>query len=1053
MEQHLKQKGSFRTIRILLFSLSILFAYATNGYAQNMVTGVVSDVSGNELPGVSVVIKGTTTGVSTDINGRYSINASSQNTLVFTYIGMNKQEVKVGGRNTINVTLQEDVANLSEVVVVGYGTQKKVHLTGSIATVSQTDMLKTTASNISQTLVGKLPGLITQQSLGGPGSDNVTLLVRGYSSYKGSSPLVLVDGVEREMWRVDPNDVESVTILKDAASCAVYGMKGANGVILVTTKRGQEGKTTINYKGSVTLSHATTLPKFMNGTQYMQYYNKALELDGEKPYFTDEEIAATYNGDPSDGLENTDWMEDIYKTTFMHQHSLSVNGGNERTKYFVSGGFLSQDGIIKGHNNQRGNLRSNIDIKATKDISVQLNVAARVQDYYQPGAYSYSNQQAFNIFHQMMYSLPFVPKEYQGYPTSGYRNATSAANPIYGSANSGFNKSRTMRLETSANVEYSFPFIKGLKASMFVSWDWQDADSKTFAHSYDVMAYTFNRYDSDPGKRGYSLVKSANLVKDGNLFVGNQKSQQVVLRPSISYSNSFGLHDVGALFLYEQNQGKSSMLNATRMGFDLFDLPELAFGSSATATNSGSSGKTAYAGYVGRLNYAYDKKYLLEASFRYDGSYLFDKDHRWGFFPSVSLGWIASEESFFKELFPKIDYFKIRGSIGILGNDNVDPFLYRKTYKSSANSVAFGTIPTSQTTLYNSVSYPMKELTWEKTRTMNLGFDMNVWNGLLGVEFDVFYKYTYDILDDITSIYPYSLGGHYPTRINTGTFDDRGFELVLKHRNQVGNFHYSVNANLSYAHNRILSKTQSDNILPWQNVLGSSVGAIWGLRAIGLYQTQEEIDNAPKPISSTPRLGDIRYEDINGDGKITVDDQVKIARNSRPEMMFALMADAAYKGFDLSVQFQGGALCDKMLQWKWYDLNNATDMTPLTEPWYANFDNAPLYLVENSWRPDNTNAEYPRLSVTKTSRLNNAQISDFWKRNGAYLRLKNITLGYTLPKSWTNKMGISNLRVFANGTNLLTFTQFKYLDPESTNVVTGYYPQQRTFSFGLDVSF
>lgn len=1057
MKQCLKQKSSYRTIRILLFSLSILFAYATNGYAQSMINGVVTDVTNNSLPGVSVIVKGTTTGTTTDINGRYSINAPTSSTLVFSYIGMNKQEVKVNKRRIINVALSEDVANLGEVVVVGYGTQEKIHLTGSISSVSQKEILKTTASNISQALVGKLPGLVTQQATGQPGADNVTMLVRGYSSYNGGGPLMLVDGVEREIWRVDPADVESVTILKDASSCAVYGMKGAGGVILITTKQGTEGKPVINYRGSVTLNHATSLPKMMNGTQYMQYYNLARQFDnvanGKEPgdgYFTDDEIAATYNGDPTDGFENADWTSPIYKTTAMHQHNLSVSGGTEKTKYFISGGFMRQNGIIKDHKNQRGNFRSNITTEVSKNLNVQLNIAGSIQDYYKPGGYTYENQKGFNLFHLMMYSLPYVPKEYNGHPTSAYRTASNAANAVYGSANSGFEKSRNVRLETSAKIEYSFPFLKGLKASMFASWDWQDSDSKTFTYAYDVMAFT----PSDRGgeNKGYGLIKSANLEKNGNMYVGNSKDQQVILRPSISYNNKFGLHNVGALFLYEQNKGNSSTFSGSRKEFDIFDLPELSLGSASTASNSGSSGKSAYAGYVGRLNYAYDNKYLAEASFRYDGSFLFDKKHRWGFFPSLSLGWIVSEEDFFKELFPKIEYFKFRGSVGVLGSDNVDAFLFRKSYNISGNSVAFGTNPTSQNTLYNTVSYPVTDLTWEKCRTINLGFDMNVWNGLLGVEFDIFYKYTYDILQPISGTYPASLGGHVPSRINDGTFDNKGFELVLKHRNHIGDFHYSLNGNLTYAHNRILSKRQKDGTLPWQNQLGSSIGTVWGLKSIGLYQTQEELDNAPKPIGTpNPRLGDIRYEDTNGDGQITLDDQVKIARSTRPEMMFALMADANYKGFDLSIQLQGGALCDKMLQQNWYNLNDITDATPLTKPFYGGYDNAPLYLVENSWRPDNTNAEYPRLSLSPGT--NNANISDFWKRNGAYLRLKNVVLGYTFPKLWTSRLGISNLRVYASGQNLLTFTEFKYLDPESANAITGYYPQQRTFSFGVDVSF
>ena len=318
-------------------------------------------------------------------------------------------------------------------------------------------------------------------------------------------------------------------------------------------------------------------------------------------------------------------------------------------------------------------------------------------------------------------------------------------------------------------------------------------------------------------------------------------------------------------------------------------------GDAQTATNSGSSGKSAYAAYVGRLNYAYANKYLAEASFRYDGSYKFAKGHRWGFFPSVSLGWVMSEEDFFKDALPKIDYFKLRGSFGIL-------------------------------------AYPNERLTWEKTKSYNLGFDLSAWNGLLGVEFDVFYKYTYDILQSVSNIYPPSLGGHYPSSENTGTFDNRGFEIALKHRNRIGEFSYSLNGNLSYAHNRILSRTQADNTLPWQSVLGSSVGELWGLKALGLYQSEEEIANSPQVSWNTPRVGDIKYADINGDGKIDSNDRIKISRGIRPEMMFALMADANYKGFDLSVQFQGAALCDKMLQYSWQDLNGATDMTPMTRP-------------------------------------------------------------------------------------------------------------------------
>ena len=1042
MKHKAMQKGRFCSMRILFFSLTILFVCASSSYAQSTVNGVVIDATGLPLPGVSVTVKGSATGTTTDLNGQFTLNASKSATLVLSYIGMITQEVKVNSRSMINVTLQEDINSLDEVVVVGYGTQKKIHLTGSISSVSSKELLKSTTSNVSQALVGKLPGLISQQATGAPGADDVSLLVRGHSTYNGGDgPLILVDGVERSMAYINPNEVESVTILKDAASCAVYGMKAAAGVILVTTKRGTEGKTTINYKGSRTLSHATTLPEFMNGTHYMQWYNYARRMDGEKAYFTDEEIAMTTNGDPTDGFENTNWQEPIYRTTLMHQHNLSISGGNEKTRYFLSGGFMKQNGFIKGFELERGNFRSHIDTQVTKDISVSLNVAGKINDYYQPGGDSYENQTTNNVVGVLLYAAPFVPLEYEGMPASGYRGAS---NPDYAAGHSGYSKIRTMRQETSAKIEYSFPFLKGLKAGMFVGWDWQDRDSRSFKYSYELMLYK-------PESKKYVRQYASNLQPTGGMSVGDEKEQQVVLRPSVSYNQKFGLHDVGALFLYEQTERKGNTLTGYRSDFALLDIDELPFGSTIHPTdgNFSSSTRQAYAGYVGRFNYAYNDRYLAEFTFRYDGSYHFKEGNRWGFFPSASLGWVASEEDFFKELFPQVERFKLRASFGILGSDNVDPFLYRKQYAWSKNSTVFGTTPQAVNTLYNKVSYPMENLTWEKCRSINAGFELSAWNGLLGIEFDVFYKYTYDILRSIGGVYPPSLGGHYPSIENSGTFDNRGFEITVKHRNHIGKFNYSLNGNLSFARNKILRMTQADNTKPWQNRLGTSVGTIWGLKSLGLYQTQAEIDAAPLPISEIPRLGDIRYLDYNGDGLISWDDEVKIARPTTPEMMFSLMADANWKEFDLSVQLQGAALCDKLLCGEWN--NGARDQTPLTRPFYAGWDNAPYYLVENSWRPDNTNAEYPRLSTVAYA--NNAQVSDFWKRNGAYVRLKNVTLGYTLPQSWVKKSGISNLRLFASGYNLFTLTEFKYLDPEAANVIQGYYPQQRTFTFGVDITF
>ncbi|MDY3782795.1 MAG: TonB-dependent receptor [Candidatus Cryptobacteroides sp.] len=1050
--------------RIVLATLALFLGLGAVVSAQNKVSGRVTDENGDPLPGVGVIVDGTRIGTSTDINGRYSVGVpSSAKTLSFSFIGMSDLKVAISGQSEINVVMKPDANYLEEIVVVGYGVQKKAHLTGSVVAVGSTELQKTTVSNVSQALVGKLPGLITQQSLGQPGSDQVSILVRGYSSYNDSGTvLVLVDGVQRDMNTVNPADIESISVLKDAASCAVYGMKGANGVILVTTKRGSEGSAQVSYNGRYVLSSPTAYPRMLTGTEYMQYYNIGYALDGNsEPFFPAEIIAATCNGDPSDGLENTDWTEPLRRTTQMHQDNVTVSGGNNKANYFISGGWQSQEGFIQGHSNKRLNVRSNVDIKATKNLTVSLNLGIMNQNYHSPGILSYANATIGGTVPFCLTSaLPFIPKEFGGIPTSPMRTRGAfVENAEYGADQAGYSHSETFNVETSFKIEYAVPFVKGLKASMFVSWDRKDLSSKTFNHSYYVNAIEFadlrNPAFIENPSAYYKLTKSTNGLDEGNLYEGEQKVESLMLRPQLSYNRKFGRHDVGALFLYEQNGIDSHVFYASKQKFDLFDIQELG---KATVVKdpsaiSGSSGKSRYAGYVGRLNYAFDDKYLVEFAARYDGSYHFVKEHRWGFFPSVSAGWVISKEPFFKRALPRVDMLKLRASVGEVGNDNVAEYLYRKNYSLGTSAVAFGQTP--QSALYNQTSYPREDLTWERIRTYDAGFEFSAWKGLLSAEFDWFYKYTYDILCNITSQYAPSLGGHYPTTMNMGEFDSRGFELSLRHQNHVGELNYSLSGNLSWAHNRIVKRTEAENTLPWQSVIGRSYGDVMGYVSDGLFQSLEEIENSALPLGAIPgktvREGDIKYVDLNGDGFIDANDMTWIGHSSRPEMMFAFQADASWKGFDLSVQFQGAAISNKMLLGSWS--NGVSDATPMTRPWYANYDNAPLYLVEQSWTPQNTQATYPRLSVSSASYANNYRVSDFWMRNGSYLRLKNVTLGYKLPSNITRKLNINKLRVFFTGGNLLTFTEFKYLDPESPNVVTGYYPQQRTFTFGVDLAF
>ncbi|MDR2384287.1 MAG: TonB-dependent receptor [Tannerella sp.] len=1043
----LKKKRKIRIIEKLCF-LTCLFMCLSSAYSQKTVTGKVTDTRQEALPGVTVMLKeGTqTNGTATDMDGNYSIVVSSDDSaLEFSYLGYKSQSVTVGNRTVVNIVMEENYTALDEIVVVGYGVQKKLHLTGSVSQITSKEIVKVPAPNVTHTLVGKLPGLMSSQNNGAPGADGVTFQIRGLSSWTATSPFVLVDGIERDFSNIDPNDIESVVLLKDGAA-AVYGFKAASGVILITTKRGtqEELRPAITYSGSASFSRNTKLPKFMNGTEYMQWYNKARELDGLEPKFTEEEIAMTQNGDPTDGYENTNWMSPMEKSSPMHQHNIQIRGSSKNIRYFLSGGFKDQRGFFRDFKHQTTNLRSNIDVDATKDITVSLDIGATLVRYYRPGANSYSNQEYNNIVGVMMYALPFIPKEYNGYPASGYRGG---ANPEYARDHSGFHKTDNNIVRSKANFEFRVPGIKGLKTSFLMAYDFADSDGMTFSYAYKLYQYNFS-------SKSYQLTNAMSLMEDGNMYAGRNRSSKTVIRPSINYADTFEDHDITALFLLERTENRESSIAGTRSGFVLFENPELDFGapSGSTYTNSGSSSKTVMAGWVGQFNYSYASRYLAEFAFRYDGSYKFAPKYRWGFFPAASVGWLISEESFFKNTVSGVNKLKIRASAAKLGNDNTPQDLWRRLYVAGTSApVTFG--GADYKIISNNNTYLATDITWAKTETYNAGLEFSLWNGLLSGEGDVFYKYTYDILQDVASVYPPSLGGNYPQRENSGEFEAKGFELQLKHSNVVRNFRYDLTGNVSYATNKILSRNQAENILPWQDRIGSSVGDIWGYRAIGLARTQEDLDNAPIPPTSSLRpleLGDILYDDVNGDGKIDSKDMVKIAGASMPKMMFSLTADLFFKGFDLSAQFQGAAITDKMLCGTWE--NGANDNTPLTRPFYGNSDNTPLYLIEGSWRPDNPDGKYPRLS-SRADYGKSGLLSSFWKVDGSYLRLKQLTLGYTLSQRHSAKIGLNNLRLYVAATNLFTLTSFEYLDPESPNVLQGYYPQQRTVSVGLNIAF
>ena len=1016
------------------------------GDQERTVSGQVKTFSGQVLAGASVAVKKRAIEVKTDSEGRFTVSVKAGDKLSVSYLGYKTKEVELPLSGLLSIQLEELQSDIEEVIVsVGYGQQTKTHLTGSVAQVSSKEILKVPMFNVSQALVGKLPGVVFQQQSGQPGADGASMLVRGYGTYNNSSPLVLVDGIERSFQNVDPNDVETVSVLKDAAAAAVYGVKGAHGVILVTTKRGKNGiKPTFSYNGSVTASQNTQLPDFLNGTEYARWHNKSNEMDGNKPWFSEEQIALMSNGDPSDGLENTNWQKEFLgHAAASTQHNISLHGGNENIRYFSSIGGMLQEGVVKDMRFERYNVRTNIDMNPNASWLLSLSLAGRLEDSYAPGSISYGKQALFNPISQALYMYPFLPFEYKGLPTG---SSYMTLNPFAAAELSGFQEGKNALFETSGQLSYSPKYIDGLTVAFFGSFDRKYANSKSFS-----TPYYLNTFISESGT--YSRTLSDGFLADGSLFQNSDNFSQLLARPSVRYKMEIGKHDMEGLLLFEWQRGNSNTLFASRWGFPLRDLPELSLGQVFPPTpNAGMSDQSVRAGYVGRFNYAYDSRYLVEVAFRRDGSYKFPAHSRWGFFPSVSMGWILSNEQFWKDNIGEEHFFKLRGSAGLLGQDNVNPFLYRQYFNlSSSPVIALGDQLTQKFGLNSSSSYPSVDLTWEKTRTYNIGVEAGLWNNKLSVEFDAFYKYTYDILQNIGNVYPSSLGGNFPTIENSGAVDARGMELQLRYRNHVGSLQYNISGNMSYAKNRILSIVETENIHPWQSLLGKSIGQRLVYIATGLYQSEEQLQNTPAPPGGGyKRLGDIIYKDLNGDGKLTRQDDMAVGtRPDLPELMYAFNVDLQYKGFDFSMMWQGSALNDILLSGM-YD-HGIPDNTIFTKAFYGNGYNSPRYLLEDSWTPEHTQARYPRLSLVPSG--GNSLDSSWWIENGAFVRLKNAALGYTVPESTLRRFNIKSLRVFLAGSNLLTFAKFKYLDPESPSVHNGYYPQQRTFSFGTSLTF
>lgn len=1034
--------------------LLVLMLFTTTSLmAQTIVRGVVKDEAGEPVIGATVVVDGTTTGTSTDYLGNYHLTVPKNvknAKLVFQYLGMNDVVEVVGSRTRIDVVMKTQADVIEDIVVVGYGVQRKESLTASISAIDGDELQKAPATNVSSMLGGRIAGIASVQESGEPGMDGASLTVRG--SYYGVT--YIVDGVPRALDDINPNDIASISVLKDAAAASVYGLNSAGGVIIVTTKSGKAGKTELNYTGSVGVSINANFPDFLNAEQFAWYYNKGREMDGLEPIFTAEQVALMTNGDDSDGWGDTNWIDEVFGVGMNTKHNLSTSGGNDKVRYFASIGYMNQHGNISSYTYEKYNLRANINSQVSDNLTLKLTVAGGTDRKNNPGFSSGGTSSEgtwMNVALQTLAAHPYLPKTYQGYPVAVKYNVNYVS-PIAAVEQSGYNRNDGYELQTNVELEYKSPVVKGLTARIGGSFDHGYSMSKILATPFYVM------YASLPTDGSTQIDYTKMVDVRGNTYntlgEGVFSATSLLGNAQLQYVTKIGEdHDLDVMVVGEMRQYKARSIAAYGKELPFIELPELGFATPSDSPISGSSNLTRQMGFVGRLRYAYADKYMIEASARYDGSYKFAgnvSDKRWGLFPAVSFGWRVSEEEFMMGTDEWLENMKIRLSAGEVGVDDVSPYGFLNQYGQGSPVYLGGN-------RYNTLavtSIANLNLTWARTRSFNVGWDTSLWRGLLGFELDLFYTHTYDMLTYIGGKYPPSMGGYYPVYENFGEQDSRGMELVLTHKNKIGEginaLHYNVALNLTYAYARWIKYTDKADTPAYQCYAGQELGAMLGWVADGLYQSEEDIDNSPWPFDQRPRVGDIKYVDLSGDGVVGNEDKAFTGRSNRPKFTAGLNLSMSWRNFDFSTLITGAAMFDVSLTGTYWNYND--DNTIFTET-FKEGGNTPVYLAENAWRPDNQNGTYPRLT-TNAPTNNNGLASTFWFRDGKYLRVKSMQLGYTLSQKACERMGLSSVRVYVEGANLFTLSGLpEGIDPESPGVNNGYYPQQKTFMGGISVTF
>lgn len=1045
----------------LLLSPSTLFALPENGIGRSetvttilqqqkqTITGTILTGDTNEPAiGATVYLRNSTTGTVTDVNGKYSITVEGiGGVLEFSYIGYKKQEVAITGQKTIDIVLQPDTEVLEEVVVVGYGSQKKESVVGAISTLDVTK-LTVPGSSISNALAGQLSGIVAMSRSGEPGKNSAAdFYIRGVSSFKGTStPLVLVDGIERDLDLVDTDDIASFSILKDASASAVYGVRGANGVILITTKKGSVGKPQVNVRTEFGFTQPTKRPQMLGSAEWAELYNEAFGSQ----YYSPEDIEKyRTNADP-DLYPNVDWFDALFDDMAANQRvNLNITGGSDIVKYYVSGAFYNESSIYKNAGNIYGynpsirynkfNFRANVDLNLTKSTVVNFNLANIYEKSFGPG---YGDTDADIWSYTFMTSPNAFPVQYSDGKLSG-PSSDSGNNPWNMLAHSGYREqfwnSAQSLIGVTQDIGELWKPLKGLTANIKFSWD---AWNTTLQRRSKIESFYHARGRAEDGSLIYDRNDEGIWIPvhtgDENLsfLIGRSGTMTRYLEGSLTYNRVFNeIHRVGALLLYNQK-----IHTNTQAGSGDDALPYKNQGLAARAT------------------YAFKDTYFAEVNLGYNGSENFARGHRFGFFPAVAVGWMMSNEKWFQPATKVIDMLKLKASYGKVGNDDIGGqrrWVYESTIVNSG-SWNYGSDGNQGGTGIRIGEVENLNASWEEALKINAGIEFSLFNKIR-VQADYFREERSGIFLQRAGL-PAIVGVSTIPYVNIGKTLNQGFDATVEYTHQVNkDLMLTARGNFTFNRNELLNNDEPDWEYKYQNRIGKPFGSggslqPFGLVAIGLFESQEEIDNSPVQNFGEYRVGDIKYQDINGDGQIDSQDQIAIGYTNLPEITYGFGGTAQYKNWDFNIFFQGVARTS-------FFLNGSSIRTPFSS---GNPERAAINedIYGNVWMSTNTpeqnaNVIYPRLSKGSggAGASNNSQTSTWWLRDGAFLRLKSIEIGYSLPKSLLQKSFIKSLRFYAAGNNLLQFSPFKLWDPEKGSTDGSGYPLNRMFSIGFNANF